>query len=599
MRDDEIKTLQQLIRSFNLGYYDAEIREIEKQIDNIEIGNPIYKGIHSSYQGPVLVGNEKTKNIKLLKGKIKDLKDQRKKAGLVLGELKSITDRLENICNKDHLLNEFRKDLMYDYKAINRKTEIYEKNKKKYKKIFFKSTFKITIKELKISQKLYKKIKKNLKLDVYKYESRYDFEDKPNNYFSIKTGLKNHQKQIDSAGSVWGYIMGGVRREYERRPFSFMTEKKVEEAKERLQGEISDVALNWQGYNASKKLENIKRIREESLKTSGGRIRLDGVEERYRKILEISKELWYVGEILEAYKDTSISNTETYKSVMELAKEQERELTKLTRETDEIYKGTRIDFKIEILVGLEKLYSELESCKYIIEQEKSKGTYNKDSESQKHYDSLQYEIIKILKDNPDFDDKKYGIDVKEIRRKEMKFFESIIKSFSKEEKANVKTNDGIENEEINEIKLEESTHIEKKSSQMNDVVEVEEKKKESKLPKIIDEFQQDDSLITTRSFHYRNYIMEQVNGNPIGLIPFSEYLETVRPDLTRLINVEKERENLARTIYAEYLLYYASLGDNKSGAMKFHDYADRHYGVYAIDIPIEEELKGMNKKWIL
>ena len=34
MRDDEIKTLQQLIRSFNLGYYDAEIREIEKQIES-------------------------------------------------------------------------------------------------------------------------------------------------------------------------------------------------------------------------------------------------------------------------------------------------------------------------------------------------------------------------------------------------------------------------------------------------------------------------------------------------------------------------------------------------------------------------------------
>ena len=78
---------------------------------------------------------------------------------------------------------------------------------------------------------------------------------------------------------------------------------------------------------------------------------------------------------------------------------------------------------------------------------------------------------------------------------------------------------------------------------------------------------------------------------------FSTYLETVAPQLTELINIEKERERLAKTIYKDYLKYYTALED-KHSAIEFYKFASNNYGISNIDVPVEyvEEYKEMRKR---
>jgi len=92
---------------------------------------------------------------------------------------------------------------------------------------------------------------------------------------------------------------------------------------------------------------------------------------------------------------------------------------------------------------------------------------------------------------------------------------------------------------------------------------------------------------------------EKVLNSDLGKLSFSAYLESVAPHLIQLINIEKERERLARTIYKDYLKYYSSL-ENKKDAIEFYEFAGNNYGISNIDVPIEydEEYKGMMKRWI-
>ena len=62
-----------------------------------------------------------------------------------------------------------------------------------------------------------------------------------------------------------------------------------------------------------------------------------------------------------------------------------------------------------------------------------------------------------------------------------------------------------------------------------------------------------------------------------------------------LIEVEKEREARAATVYKLYLKYLASLED-KTYAMRFTEFAQRRYGFEPSDIPVEyDEMESQRK----
>jgi len=81
----------------------------------------------------------------------------------------------------------------------------------------------------------------------------------------------------------------------------------------------------------------------------------------------------------------------------------------------------------------------------------------------------------------------------------------------------------------------------------------------------------------------------------LGKLKFSEYLEKVAPFQKELIEVEKEREARAATVYKLYLKYLASLED-KTYAMRFSEFAQMRYGFEPSDIPIEyDEMENQIK----
>ena len=166
-------------------------------------------------------------------------------------------------------------------------------------------------------------------------------------------------------------------------------------------------------------------------------------------------------------------------------------------------------------------------------------------------------------------------------------------------------------EQVEESQMEETNFYESMESKQESVspklekIEVENKLEEKQTQEksleeqkeILEKAVNNDNLHIHRMDHYQNYMREKVKKSELGELSFSAYLEKVAPYLTELIEIEKTRESLAKTIYKDYLKYYALLKD-KNSSLSFEEFAEKRYGVENIDVPMEydEEYKGMMKK---
>ena len=87
---------------------------------------------------------------------------------------------------------------------------------------------------------------------------------------------------------------------------------------------------------------------------------------------------------------------------------------------------------------------------------------------------------------------------------------------------------------------------------------------------------------------WRKYASYKAANPDKANLRFSEYLEMVRPDLKKLIEIERKKENRVETVYKKYIRYRASLKD-KEKALSFRDFAKFYYNVESHDIPQEYE----------
>lgn len=581
MKNENLKTLKELIDNFDIDYYDQEIDRLQEEIININMGRPRYEGIYNLINSDIVPKNQKEKEIKKLQNKINDNRQTKKELGQALDKLVLLSNKLERLAEQDLLLDVLSDRLRLRGNEELGKTKIYKENSREYLKLYTSSIKPITHSQQKISKEMYKIIKENIR----KYAQKTSY-----GYRTIGSALETneidlHIKDKDQL-APGNQIFKDFQKEYRGFPYSpKLAELGVDinvldHANRQFKGDLDSGSLTWQGKEAFDKVKNIERVENSKIETKGGIYQLRGIKEKYDKIIELSRETWYVEEILMAFSKTAITQTEMYKGLGELVREQELELTKLTREADKLYEKTALQTKLDLVEQLEELYNKTQELNFKIQQFKQNGYERQADLVEQDYHKLRYQMVKILKDNPDLNDPKYGINIESIIKKEMELLEpELKKEVVKEESSYTKA----DQEKI-------STHIEVKEEMPEKKAHIDESVK-------VESLELDSNLQIFRTRHYQDYMREKVFNSDLGKLSFSEYLETVAPHLVQLINIEKEREKLARTIYKDYLKYYSAL-ENKKEAIEFYEFAGNNYGISNVDVPIEydEEYKGMMKR---
>lgn len=587
MDDKKLKTLKELIDSFNNNYYKEQNDIIQRQIDNIKMGRPRYEGIYDRYSSNVVPQNQREKEIKRLQNEIKDNKAKAKQLGQALSKLKRASWELEKLAEKDFLLYEFGRFIKNraDSKEM-KEADIYKKNSNKYHKLYFSSQTPIKLSRGKISKEMYKIIKKKMKEKAYKA---------PYSYWSIGGALEDNKINLFDKYVPGARIFSDLELYYKadrdmlwdtHRSFSSKIAElgvdvnTLEYAINQTKGKLGKNSLTFSAFD---KLKDIEKAKEAHVDVKYSK--LIKLKEKYTKIVELSRETWYLGEVLRAFKDTAINKTEMYKGLNELVREQKLQLSKLSIEAEKEYEKTGLQNKINLIEQLEELYRQIEEINLKIEQYKNNGNEKQVDLLKQEYYNIRYEMIKILRNNSDLNNPKYNIDVKNIIKQEKELFEpEIKKEIKKEEPSYIKANE--KKEFVERIVPETSVTKEPTIKPVENILRG---NKES--------LELDSSLQIHRTYHYQNYMKEKVLGSDLGKLSFSLYLESVAPHLKELINIEKERESLARTIYKEYLLYYSSL-ENKKNAINFYDFTKANYQMENVDIPVEyeEEYKGMIKR---
>ena len=609
MKNEELKTLKELIDSFDNNHYEEENDKLQQQIDNIRMGRPLYEGIYDRISSNVIPQNQREKEIKRLQNKIKDNKAKKKELGQALSQLRIASDKLERLAEQDLLLDTIHRLLRSRYSKEMTDADIYKKNDSKYYKLYLSSIKPITHSQNKISKEMYEIIKKNLNERAHETIGGYE---------SIERSFKNNNINLNinkKDTTAPGYkIFNDFQKDYAG-GITYSPEiarlgvdvSTLEYATKQIKGELDSSSLTVYGQDAFEKVKNIELAQKSKIETKGRYSHLIEIKEKYNRIIEISRETWYLEQILSAFSDTVINQTELYKGLRALVRELELEISKLSRETDKLYEKTGLQNKIDLIEQLEELYRQIEELNIKIEQYKNMGNEKQVDLLKQEYYNVRYEMIKILKDNPDLNKPKYNIDIEKIIKQEKEMFEPEIKKVITQEEPSYRKTD--EEEIFIERTVPETQIAKEPTIKPGDNVEeipthIQTKDEEMFVEKAyieetgkVESLELDSNLQTFRTYHYQNYMREKVLNSDLGKLSFSAYLESVAPHLTELINIEKERERLARTIYKDYLKYYSAL-ENKKDAIEFYEFAGNNYGISNVDVPIEydEEYKGMMKR---
>lgn len=474
------------------------------------------------------------------------------------------------------------------------------------RKLYRKSRRKVQDETKKISKDMYKLLKDNSKLRVGDLtslgdaisQSKYNMEE-----LFYKADLESYHK--------YRAALPAFDDEYERQHTSDLSSLGIDSnsldyaIKSMKSEEFDEHSLTWDGIDSFHKLKNIEILQKKDYRLKVEPIKIEELKEKYIEIVQLSKETWYIEDLLLIFEETVIKDSEMYKGLKDLVEEQHEKLTKLNKEADKLYDKYGLQNKITLVGKLEELYSQIQRLKLQIKQNEEMKNYNQVDLIREEYFGLRREMIGILIDNPELNRPEYGINIENIIKKEKELLEPEIKKEVQREEPSYIKNDEEEmfiertapqTPTIEEPAIEKSrsaeeipTHIQTKEEEM-----FIDKTYENENDSLIKNIELDSTLQAQRTMHYQNYMIEKIKQSELGKISFSNYLKRVAPHLTSLIEIEKKRERMANTIYREYIKYVASL-ENKKSAMRFEEYAQRIYDVDNIEIPIEheEEYKGM------
>lgn len=530
--------LENVIVDLNAYDYWEEIQGIHSEIEDLK----------NSYKNGEISKKIYEQELKKLNAKDADMRYQWKNTKQVISSLQNEFTKL-NVLRKRYIVSEQIRYLIFLYDSV--------VGKKTNKTLLLFNLSMNKPKSRKISKKIYTLIKKNKKSLVQsRYSSDYktledtinlelNSEGYPQDYFKNFRYIKN--LILDSKSS-------------ERREFN----------------SIEDMAFNFPLKNNNNNyyynsLDFLESNYDKFLQIPSYVGKMTKAKNMFNKLINISSQTIYYDEILNVVSTqfSDCTDLAIYKWLKEYNNELKSEIIRLDSIATSIC--SELENKLNIILKLDEEYEVINNLIYKLEVEKDILKYNN---LLAEYNTSMNNIMQILKDNPELNNK---------------FYREFIKhNFNKFKTKKTKDNDENKSRTIVEKILSNKVIVNEKQD------EVKEKdssvQRNSNIDKLNNGKNEEFELEKKRKKYYQKYMEAKRDNLNIGKYSFSEYLKIIASNEEELILQEQKRESLAKTIFKDYLRYYASIAD-KTTALSFKKYGKTmfHQDMNLIEVPIEFE----------
>lgn len=571
-------TSSEILKKIDLKYYDAEIEQVKKRISNIRMGKPQFHGIYSTDKH-IYTGAEAEREIKSLERYIERLKRQKETFSKLTSLARQASTEISSMARKEALED-------YFYEAIRKVENHYPKNKaenefalfdKKYQDAIVnarrKDTRKFDKPKRKIGKKLYHALKKySKKMSLY-------INDRPKNLGQV---FEESKKSMEFLFADAYYEK---KQEYKKDKFFFGVESDVlERVSEIMDTDLFSIHELCVGDAASRYRDVVEIWNRETYSPIATRVHR--FMKPYEDVLRRGRELKALKYILTAFSKSDMKDTAVYAKLQEVCKSIEQDVKKIVEELNRDFETVNLPTLIENYKKLEKLHRDYLFALH--QHEISNQSQYSWSEYISQANSYRVEMYVIVLKYPELNRPEYKID---LTSKKKVTEEEVVKDhvkFTSEPKEEVTTilEPSIEQRKVNNIgdrlitpvniTIPKKMHIEKDTI---DYDNDEELKKPIEVPV---------HLSGNVTYYYQLYMKEKMLQTELGKLKFSEFLESVRPDLKELIEVERKREKRVESIYKKYLKYRMALED-KSRAMSFKEFARIRYNLESYEIPQEYE----------
>ena len=583
-------TPKEIVDRLGVGYYEMLIEEYETRIGNILAGNgdksdECTYAADSSFKSRA----EKERKVEQLRSQIKKYKEIVTEINQAINALEHSVYVLENAAATKALIDSLNVSLRecfskYDEKDYSKRifSDTYEEifvNKMfhdlrtKYRRLCSKENSKVDKKTQKVSVDVYKKLKKIYNRPVISRHGGYSYDSLHHTFDQNGYDLKSFSNRL----------YRNIGEEYDSYDVDTLIPLGVEADKIKMAIAISNGAeRTFDQYSPI--LDAMEYLaREYSVQQRFKTFYI--LRENVKNAEKLSREVECLDLIIDAFDNTSIRNTDLFKELIEIHRKQNNKLNKLTRKVDEMYSKSGMKEYIEIEQKLRNLHRNAGELRYKMSISEERFGYA-DPETRKlndMYYGARAEMLSILLKYPELNRPEYGIDLTKYDKKGRQIGEnSDIKRVSEMDKTSII---GEEEPFVPTVVVAEN-ELKQKSE------DIEEERKIRPLAVADDNketennFDIPENLVSLRTAYYSRYMVEKVKGSELGILKFSEYLESVAPDLEELIEIEKRRENRAKNVFKLYVQYLASMED-KSRAMRFSEFARIRHGLSEDDLPYE------------
>ena len=559
----ENQNAEQLINSINREYYVQKIESLRKQKLNLKMGNDRYAGTGIKKSSKPISPRQAELEIKMIESEIEDLEQKRREMEFVQQTLQNETRKMERLVQESELTNKLA--TLLEYRNDNQ-------TQKELKNARINTRNKISDSTQKIEKDMYKLLKDNKKLKV-------------NNLFTIASKFSHSQYGMNTIFEEMqiemtdDYIKGSKSLELDN--------ARIRRAIDAMNGEINQDNINFRGRESLSTFYKLNSFVNQHYNLESKESALvEKLHSNYKEIMEQSREIWYLDELIDIFKNTSISKSQLYQSMCSVKEQQISELRSLISTSEQQYENSGLKGKIEASARIVALQKQIEFIKQ--EMLESRENQQKYEQLQSQYLELKSTLVQLLEKYPELNKNRINIKTEILREQLKNEYKS--KEEQKEKEIQLEDKQQIKNIKKEILRDQLKNEYEPKEEHQEKEIQLEDKQQ-------IKNIELDENLQIQRTQLYQQYMVEKVKNTDLGKMPFSEYLKVTRPNSRELIEIEQSRENMANIIYDEYLKYYELL-DDKTTAMSFEQFANNKYGVENVDIPIayEENYREIRKK---
>lgn len=593
---------KELLESINLKYYEKELDNINTRKYNVSTGRKEFAGIYN-HAGLVYTGKDAERRLKELDALEKKIEKKVSKYRVLISTINSTLYHLDDIARDRELVRLFEQAVEnilispYDYQ---KQAKIDTETEKKFGRKIFKLIGKDRQKESKKSRKIMKPAYRALK----KFASKISLKRGELGVIGLDDAIERESRF--SVDGIFDSAFSEMCSEYHKKPYYLgIKQDLVEHAVAIMKNKDGVHISSIYAGSSEKRIEDLQALMKLSL---GSRLYHQCREllDIYQQSFKLAREVEALNCVINAFKDTDMKDLKSYEYVVEVCREQERNLQNMLNKADEKYKSSNIEVLVEIDEKLSRLYRDYQYAKGDLARAEEKNLpYLETLRYREKVSEIRGEMISILNQYPELNRYEYSnalglFEEKEIAAKkkgeELKK-PSVIKGLfgGTRKPEEVK----VESVPVNNVpqppKVSETPKVEVKPI---NVVPNPIPLTDAELERIDDEKLREEivtpaELSDLNIYYYQEYMKAKFANPELKQLKYWEYLQQVRPSLKNLIELEKKKEERLENIYKKYLKYRMGLEDKKN-YMSFREFVKLRYNVVTIP-PEFEERHGISR----